>query len=258
MQDQVQNTFRRVVWGTDVEEPHEHQLIWRYLTLPSFLFLINEKRLHFSRLWELDDLSEGHISQSQVNDLAVGLEDNESFHLLPTLLKMYQNFVAGCAISCWHASDTESTAMWGLYTTGDDGIAIQTTVSLLKKALGSKGFDDLNFGFHVGFVKYIDHQANVFTETAPESQTALCCVFQKRREYSHEREVRLVKVMPQDRPYSSSDLNFPLQDLSFIEQVIVSPRFPMWGISALQSLIKMSGLPINLGASALRDSLRPR
>jgi hypothetical protein len=256
MEDKVVRTYDKYVWGTDVKEPPEDQRIWRYITLPSLLCLLAKRRLHFSRIWELDDLSEGRISQAQVNDLGIDLEDEGRIELLPTLLQMYTNFAMGCAISCWHANETESVAMWQLYTTGDDGVAISTTVGKLMSCLTPKGIQD--FHFNVGFVKYIDHNANIFTETPPERQTALQSLFHKSREYAHEQEVRIVVIMPQNKPYPSSDLDFQLTSLSFIEQIVVSPRFPAWALSTLQSVISGFGVTLTLGSSVLRESLRPK
>jgi len=201
-------------------------------------------------------MSEGTISRAQVNDLALDLEDAGRIELLPTLVQMYTNFVTGCAISCWHASETESVAMWHLYTTGYDGVAISTAVGKLMNSLSSKGIDD--FRFNVGHVKYIDHKADVITETPPERQTSLQCLFHKSLEYAHEQEVRIVVVMPQGKPYPRSELDFQLESLSFIEQITVSPRFPTWALPALQSAISTFGIKVSLGTSALRDSLRPR
>jgi hypothetical protein len=256
MEEKANKAYERYVWGADVKEPPEDQRIWRYITLPSLLYLLSEKRLHFSRIWELDDLSEGRISRAQVNDLAIDLEDQGRLEFLPTLLRIYTNSVMGCAINCWHANETESVAMWQLYTTGDDGVAISTTVGKLMSCLSPKGILDTRF--NVGLVKYIDHNANIVTETPPERQTALQSLFHKSREYAHEQETRIVVTMPQNEPYPSSDLDFPLASLSFIDQIIVSPRFPAWAFSTLQSVISGFGVTLTLGTSVLRESLKPR
>lgn len=254
MEGQNNKISDRYVFGTDVKEPSENQRIWRYMTLPSFLYLLAERRLHFSRIWELNDLFEGRISQAQVNDLALDLEDKGRIDFLPTLLQMYTNFVMGCAISCWHANETESVAMWKLYTTGDDGVAISTTVGKLMSSLTPKGIQDTRF--NVGQVKYINHDANIVTETPPERQTSLQSLFHKSREYAHEQEVRIVVVMPQNKPYPRSELDFPLTSLSFIEQIIISPRFPTWALPALQASISQFGITLNIDASPLRKSLK--
>jgi hypothetical protein len=227
-----------------VEEPPKDQRIWRYLTLPSFLYLLVQKRLHFSRLWNLEDHWEGRVSRAQVNDLCIDLEDAQHLDLAPRILDLYRTFVASCAISCWHASDTESVAMWKLYATGPDGVAISTTVGKVDDSLNH--MDHINLNCHIGTVRYIDHESNVFTERPPERCTALQCLFEKRREYAHEREVRFVLVNPKST-------EIPLQDLSFIEQIIISPAFPAWAVSSLQSMQSAVGVTITLENSALKS-----
>src|ERR1700749_3170858 len=119
--------------GTSIEKPSKYQQIWRYLSLPAFLYLLVQKRLHFSRPWHFDDHWEGRISRTQMNELLLNLEDAQRLDVAPEVLEIYVNFVASCGISCWHASETESVAMWKLYATGPDGIAISTTVERTQK-----------------------------------------------------------------------------------------------------------------------------
>ena len=244
------------VFGTDVKEPDKDQRIWRYLTLPSFLYLLVEKKLHFSRLWEFEDGWEGRTSHAQANDLCAEMDDAQRLELLPTLLRMYTNFAAGCAISCWHASNTESVAMWQLYTTGSDGVAISSTVGKLESCLDYKGIRDIHL--HIGTVQYIDHEANVSTERPPERVTALQSLFQKSREYAHEREVRAVLILPQNKPSSPKETNIPLSSLSFIDQIIVSPTFPAWGLPTLQAVLSTLGVTTIIGTSMLTGRIGGR
>jgi len=243
------------VVGTDVLEPARDQRIWRYVKLSWFLYLLMEKKLYFSRLWELEDSWEGRVSYAQVNDLCVDMDDTQHREFLPTLLQIYTNFAAGCAISCWHASETESVAMWQLYATGTDGIAISTTVEKLEASLEIDGRRDSNF--HIGTVQYIDHEANVVTERPPERVTALQSLFQKSREYAHEREVRFVSILPQGESSTPINSVIPLRNLDFIDEIIVSPTFPSWALASIQSILTAVGVTVPLKASLLAGRLKP-
>lgn len=243
------------VVGTDVLEPARDQRIWRYVKLSWFLYLLMEKKLYFSRLWELEDSWEGRVSYAQVNDLCVDMDDTQHREFLPTLLQLYTNFAAGCAISCWHASETESVAMWQLYATGTDGIAISTTVEKLEASLEIDGRRDSNF--HIGTVQYIDHEANVVTERSPERVTALQSLFQKSREYAHEREVRFVSILPQGKSSTPKNSVIPLRNLDFIDEIIVSPTFPSWALASVQSILTAVGVTVPLEASLLAGRLKP-
>jgi hypothetical protein len=242
------------VVGTDVPEPARDQRIWRYVKLSWFMYLLTEKKLYFSRLWELEDSWEGRVSYAQVNDLCADMDDTQHREFLPTLLQLYTNFAAGCAISCWHASDTESVAMWQLYATGTDGIAISTTVEKLESSLAFDGVRDMNF--HIGNVQYIDHEANVLTERPPERITALQSLFQKSREYSHEREVRFVLILPQGKSSLQNSV-IPLGNLNFIDEIIVSPTFPSWALPSIQSILSTVGVTAPIKTSMLTGRLRP-
>jgi hypothetical protein len=245
----------RYVVGTDVLEPARDQRIWRYVKLSWFLYLLMEKKLYFSRLWELEDSWEGRVSYAQVNDLCGDMDDTQHREFLPTLLQLYTNFAAGCAISCWHASKTESVAMWQLYATGTDGIAISTTVEKLEASLEIDGRRDSNF--HIGTVQYIDHEADVMTERPPERVTALQSLFQKSREYAHEREVRFVSILPQGKSSTPISSVIPLRNLDFIEEIIVSPTFPSWALASIQSILTTVGVTVPLKTSLLAGRLKP-
>ena len=244
------------VTGTDVSEPAQDQKIWRYVKLSWFLYLMIEKKIYFSRLWELEDAWEGRIARAQLNDLCADMEETSHFEFLPTLLQLYTNFAAGCAISCWHASDTESLAMWHLYGTGTDGIAIAGTVEKLERALASDSIRrDINF--HIGRVQYIDHEADIATERLPERVTALQSLFQKSREFSHEREVRLVLILPQGKSSSVATSVISLRDLRFIDEVVVSPTFPSWAVASIQSIMSRAGITVTIRTSQLAGRLNP-
>lgn len=243
------------VVGTDVLEPARDQRIWRYVKLSWFFYLLMEKKLYFSRLWELEDSWEGRISYAQVNDLCGDRDDTQHRDFLPTLLQLYTNFAAGCAISCWHASETESVAMWQLYATGTDGVAISTTVEKLEASLKIDGRRDSNF--HIGTVQYIDHEADILTERPPERVTALQSLFQKSREYAHEREVRFVTILPQGRSSSPTKSVIPLRNLNFIDEIVVSPTFPAWALPSIQSILTAVDLTVPIKTSLLTGRLKP-
>ena len=244
------------VMGTDVLEPQRDQRIWRYVKLSWFLYLLMEKKLYFSRLWELEDAWEGRIARAQVNDLCADIEETQRRDFLPKLLQLYMNFAAGCAISCWHASETESVAMWQLYGTGIDGIAISTTVEKLERTLALDGMRrDSNL--HIGMVQYIDHDADVVTERPPERVTALQSLFQKSREFSHEREVRFVLILPQGKAPSATTSVIPLRNLDFIDEIVISPTFPSWAVASIQSILSSVGIAKTIKASLLTGRLNP-
>src|ERR1035441_4800903 len=75
--------------------------------------------------------------------------------------------------------------MWKLYTSGIDGVAIQTTVSRLKASLALEPRD-----LFIAKVQYIDHEAEQVSE--PIEADVLTPIITKRRSYRHEQEVRVI------------------------------------------------------------------
>jgi len=90
-------------------------------------------------------------------------------------------------LSCWHASDVESAALWELYLPRGLGVAIQTTPSRVRDAAKAIGRD-----IEVLPVSYVDYG----TTAVPGDRTSL--LGHKRLEFQHEREVRFVLALTSD------------------------------------------------------------
>ncbi len=56
-------------------------------------------------------------------------------------------------VNCWHRNKLESIAMWKLYTHGNDGVAIQSTVRRLKDSIEASP----RRNFVIGSVNYSAH-----------------------------------------------------------------------------------------------------
>ena len=92
-----------------------------------FLTLIYEKKLYFARLKELGDPWEGVWTRpASVQMLA---RDPE------TKRQTIERFNPCALISCWHENERESVAMWKLYVSGREGVALKTTVGRLGGVL---------------------------------------------------------------------------------------------------------------------------
>jgi hypothetical protein len=90
-------------------------------------------------------------------------------------------------VSCWHANEDESDAMWRLYGAlpgGVDGVALQTTYEKFDASLPST--------IGLGMVQYVDYD----TWQLPVAPNAFDLVMHKRRAFAHEREVRAVYLSP--------------------------------------------------------------
>ena len=112
-------------------------ILWRYLDVAKFVSLLQTQSIHFPRGDQFEDPFEGSYPLSSIdvfegNDGGYSAEEWKKF----------------AAVSCWYKSDIESDAMWKLYTSHKQGIAIKTTWDKLAAAVQGHAY--------VTSVKYID------------------------------------------------------------------------------------------------------
>jgi hypothetical protein len=242
--------------------PPDTTLIWRYQNLSQFLALLNTKSLYFAMKREFSDKWEGKLSAKYIEHLkqsdqvtkmmALGVTREQALTGLKFGYTVSQNLYG---ISCWHMDEVESVAMWGLYSRGDDGVAIQSTISGLKACLAKEPRDII-----IAEVNYTDH-AKLPESISPISQ--LEPLFTKRRSYRHESEVRAVL----ERIAERTDEEFygflakttageaVTVDLpTLVQKIVVAPGYPAWAIGSLQQAVNAAGLTVQVETS---DLLKP-
>lgn len=228
--------------------------LWRYMDLARFLALIDQKQLYFSRLHELEDHWEGAYSSS---DPLFSRDDPKAVRLAVT---DYMNWAP--LVSCWHENDTESVAMWELYLSGREGVAIKTAASSLIRLLSMER--ELKLG-RVGYcdVDGINKEPEVFTfeqgrRTGKRPHHIERYVFRKNPSYKHEQEVRaliydtysveqaitnsdsaerLKSRLRGERPKPPAGLSVSVDISVLIQRIVVSPRFPQWAIKSVQKAV---------------------
>jgi hypothetical protein len=239
----------------EFETPPDTSKVWRYIDLAPFLYLLHSRTLYFCRVTELDDPWEAALSAN----LAAILD---GFGARANAMKnTITEAAASSLVNCWHENDDESVAMWKLYTSGKDGVAICTNIGRFKKALETDPYPII-----IGRVEYTDYTA--VPPSGPSLRgriNALLPAFQKRRSYRHEREVRAVIAFPEVAskqigvPYDPSHgiaVGVNLETL--IERLVVSPRYPMWAIESLQQRVLAAGVTVSLEKSDLLRMPEPR
>jgi hypothetical protein len=243
-----------------------------------FLALFSHKALYFSRKHDLDDKWEGVVPPLGVRRAVCEIyrsEENARF-VGDSVLETGEAVAARAVVSCWHANGRESVAMWRLYTSGAEGVAIQTTVGRLKNA-----FEQEPCSVTIARVRYIDHLSeDLGLAWALDPLSPLFC---KRRGFEHEQEVRCVIANPEDereqalwlselRPelrqqfpvlgqweevidgdLGECGLPVPVNLRTLIERIVVSPRYPAWAIPALQEIVDRADLGVRVETSSLLD-----
>lgn len=187
------------------------QPIWRYLSYPKLLSLIDSKTLRFTRADHFADPLEGYLplksmlrradKAEKTNqrwtkawdwgdevDLVQGLLDRN-----PVEVVQEQN---KCAfISCWTGLDQEAIEQWEDYTPGGEGVVIKSTVERLVKAIENISEDQLA----IKRVVYRDF-AN---EHGPSLREYTRAPFSyKDSEYATEQEIRVIVF---EKPFDESE-----------------------------------------------------
>ena len=162
------------------------------------------------------------LTEEEIEKLRASVDDlRSSFRrLLPAIAKTTM-------VNCWHASDSESEAMWRLYAENGKAVAIETTLDALKEAIQARDYPSL---VHIYPVKYLD-----FFDSALKPPDCLVeghlAPLLKRSSYEHEREVRafIGKMAPD--PRTGADVGFwqpisirlPVDVKTLVRAVHISP-----------------------------------
>ena len=246
--------------------------LWRYMDVARFLALIDQKELYLPRLHELqsEDPWEGAASPS---DPLFG-RDPEYMHRAAT------HFASLPLVSCWHENETESVAMWKLYVSGREGVAIKTTVSGLTQLLsvgrelklGRVVYRDINdFERSPDIFIFEDGHCRGSADILPIERNI---IFRKNKGYAHEREVRAAiydtycggqaifsteqfqALSLGQEPERRPGANVPVDIAVLIHKIVVSPAFPSWAIKSLQKAVDAAfspSPPIEVKPSVLLD-----
>lgn len=252
--------------------PMPQAKLWRYMDLSKFLSLLEDSSLFFTRIDHFQDAFEGSLGCKQNEDAWVryeiskretfltienkekGIEmDNSEIHAqaeenFANFRRRLNNWRTMHHVSCWYQSDTESEAMWNLYTRDSkQGIAIQTTFDRLYQTLPA--IPQVDFGM----VNYIDY--NKYNNgTSKEQFDIFDAVWYKRKSFEHEKEFRA--VITDERSPACRDWNktIHIDLMKLIENIYISPTVDEWFAELVKSIVRNRyNLPINIKQSELND-----
>ena len=238
-------------------------LIWRYMDFTKFVSMMDLNSLYFSRSDLLGDTFEGSFPRPNVllrpiiyKDIIDKYADNKLHVTFPGVNKilsfiesqsyMHEWLRKWTYVSCWHINEHESAALWKLYSSSHEAIAIQSRYNLLRNYLPSNVF--------IGEVKYIDYNNAVI----PENNT-MWPFIHKRTSFAHERELRaLIQELPVEnnsipvgKINDAKGVNISVNLSSLIENVYVSPSSPDWFVNVVNSVMRKYGLEKELKTSTL-------
>ncbi|MEN8699593.1 hypothetical protein [Bacillus infantis] len=224
--------------------------IWRYMTLSKFIDMIRTHSLFLSRADLFFDKFEGaspelnyferqkvveFISRENHGDSPLRIYNGKewiNYGAAKNLNEVFEKIRLTQFVNCWHINEVESEAMWKLYLSGNEGVAITSTFGRLTESL--IGGDRVL----LEPVRYLDYNSDLIPPDLLEKHGNGAAIFCKRNHYKHEQEVRLVtnKVYTtgvDSEGYKQFDLekqlavkgisiNVDLSDL--IDEIYVSPH----------------------------------
>lgn len=227
----------------DFTTPDKNTTIWRYMSLPKFLSLINNEELHFARHDKFFDAQEGVLSNP----------DKSFFDKkVPGISSRMKCEYLGCTfINCWIMSDTEQYLMWSAYSSIDEGIAIKTTIGNLIDSLDPNDKRSI----YISDVNYIDYNSQYTFDKTGGFANLLAPFFCKGKYFEQERELRLIYS---DYEIDSRDkiegVQFKVILDNLIDEIWISPKAKAW----FEDIVKKELILHNINKPLMRSRIMAR
>jgi hypothetical protein len=215
-------------------------IIWKYLDLSKFLDLLLSKKLFMSRSDKFEDQYEGTFSEPTFEEIKKLSADN------PDFLQYYKTHREKVAISSWHINEYESFAMWQIFTQNSEGLAIQSTIGRLQKALNPEN----NYKQYIGEVNYIDYKK----EYIPFDDLFFPFLF-KRKSFQYEREVRIITDVADTKITLNDGLKINVDINQLIERIYIHPKSENWYKNLVIQLVEQLGFDFTIDKSDLESDI---
>ena len=215
-------------------------IVWKYLDLSKFLDLLLSKKLFMSRSDKFEDQYEGTFSEPTFEEIRKLSIDN------PDFLNYYKTHREKVAISSWHINEYESFAMWQIFTQNSEGLAIQSTIGRLQKALQPEE----HFQQYIGEVNYIDYKK----EYIPFDDLFFPFLY-KRKSFQYEREVRIISDVTQNNLKLNDGLKINVDVNLLIEKIYIHPKSENWYKKLVIQLMEQLGFDFKIEKSDLESDI---
>lgn len=225
--------------------------IWKYMDLAKFIYMLVTESLYFACPLKFNDPFEGLLPKSYIEANAkmiaplvqdiIPIKDQLANKCLDSIdlqqsdvkirnlknmsetLETYKEVIKKAGVSCWHKSEYESEAMWKIYSSFGQGIAIESTLERLKLSLGKVE------GLIIDSVRYKD-----FDKAPIEKGHAHNILFMKRKSFEYEKELRATIYLPEGKEGEGDNILCNLNTL--ITHVHVSPYASKYFIEVVNIL----------------------
>ncbi|MDP6156016.1 MAG: DUF2971 domain-containing protein [Candidatus Thermoplasmatota archaeon] len=236
--------------------PDGKEKIWHYLDFAKFMFLISEKKLHFSSAEQLTDDFEGSLPKQDVEDRDEQIRricnNNKNEEEVEKIIDQNRNlsrqFRKYMHLNCWHFNEDESLAMWNLYSMAERGICIQSTIDRLIECFKKEE----KYYISLGKVEYIDYSKWQGRIGFPIQRFLL-----KRKSFNFENEIRALTPgggrQPTEEHLRGRGIDIPIDIELLIEKVYISPQSPNWFFRLVKLMVQKFDLTIKVHRSKMKD-----
>ena len=193
-----------------------------------------------SRSDKFEDQYEGTFSEPTYEEIKKLAIDN------PEFLNYYKTHREKVVVSSWHINEYESFAMWQIFTQNSEGLAIQSTLGRLQKAL----LPEQNFKQYIGEVNYIDYKK----EYIPFDDMFFPFLF-KRKSFQYEGEVRIISDISEDNIKINDGLKIDIDIKELIEKIYIHPKSENWYKNLVIQLVKQLGFDFEIEKSDLESDI---
>ena len=263
-----------------INPPNDEDTLWRYTNFEVFVNLLDTEALYFTRADKFEDPYEGFIPQSIMDaykQSLMSLMGVTSEVFVEAIMKKHEASRKYVMCNCWHQNVVESMAMWEKYNMRNSGVAIKINMEKMKNSLTNE------YSIYIGKIEYIYGNTNddQYMQNFLQSEIPLAKkltyfpYFQKRKEYEHEQEVRLIVDIDSfvmdvlnNQTVETVDafLETGLPDICdigmlfnidvnmLIDEVIVSPYAKDWVTETLRSVVQKFGFNFDVKPSTLLDT----
>jgi hypothetical protein len=215
-------------------------VIWKYLDLSKFLDLLLSRKLFMSRSDKFEDQYEGTFSEPTFEEMKRLSENN------PEFLTYYKSHREKVVVSSWHTGEYESYAMWQIFTQNSEGLAIQSTLGRLRKALAP----ERTYEQFIGAVNYIDYKR----EYIPFEDAFFPFLF-KRKSFQYEREIRVISDLSKADIQINEGLKISVDIDQLIEKIYIHPKSENWYKNLVIELLKQLGFDFTIEKSDLESDI---
>lgn len=246
----------------------DEQIVWRYMDFTKFLSMLQYQSLFFctcKKMQEMDPF-EGEYPKKNLELL----KKRKDFVKLPSKYTQKtgtyrRKFLENVSINCWHANDTENAAMWRVYLSSQEGIAIKSSIKKLKKSFMNNKEDKIYIGdiqyndyelsnININTEEYLQDIKNIVNREKELSDTEAFntlykyyfpLIMSKRKEFEYGKEIRLLSPIKQSTRDVRIKNDGKLVDTDLeilIDSIVVSPNATDWFVNLVKDTMKSYNL----------------